>query len=232
MQQKPVTFWGRFIHRLNHMRSITRLGISVAFALLMSFLLLPVRMEELTRVMLGWDFYCICVMVLLLIGWATMKPQQIRLLAKREDSSRGVVFVLVLVACLTSLVAVLDLLGHKKAWVLDRGTEAAIYLSGVALSWILLHTVFTLRYAHAYYGDHPNNPEQQAGGLQIPGDEPPTYVDFAYFSFVIGMTFQVSDISITSHRIRKWVLIHGLLSFLFNTVIVALTISEVVSLQP
>jgi uncharacterized membrane protein len=232
MHQKPVTAWGRFIHRLNHIRSITRLLISVAFALLMSFLLLPVHMEALTRVMLGWDFYCLCVMVLVGTSWATMQPQQIRLLAKKQDSSRGVVFVLVLISCLTSLVAVLDLLGHKKAWVLDRGTEAAIYLSGVALSWVLLHTIFTHRYAHAYYGDHPNNPDQQAGGLQIPGDDAPTYVDFAYFSFVIGMTFQVSDIAITSSRIRKWVLIHGLLSFLFNTVIVALTINEVVSLQP
>lgn len=232
MHKEPVTFRGRLIHRLNHIRSIYRLLIGVLFALLMSVLLLPLRMEWLTRVMLGWDFYCVCIMVLVGITWATMQPTQIRLLAKKQDSSRGVVFALVLIASLTSLVAVLDLLGHKRAWVLPRGTEAAIYLSGVALSWVLLHTVFTQRYAHAFYGDHPNNPDQQAGGLQIPGDVPPNYIDFAYFSFVIGMTFQVSDISITSPHIRKWVLLHGLLSFLFNTVIVALTINEVVNLQP
>jgi uncharacterized membrane protein len=231
MYKEPVTFWGRVVHRLNHIRSIHRLLIGVLFAILMSFLLSPIRMEALTRVMLGWDLYATCVLSLVAVTWATMKSAQIRVQARIQDTSRGVVFLLVVLASLTSLVAVMVLLSHKAAWILPRGAEAAIYLTGVVLSWILLHTIFTWHYAHIYYGDHPCHPDKEAGGLQIPGDEPPNYVDFAYFSFVIGMTFQVSDIAITSHRIRKWVLLHGLLSFLFNTVIVALTINEVVNLQ-
>lgn len=230
MHKEPLSH--KIIHWLNHLRSVTRLIIGVVFALAMNFVLAGIHMEWLTRVMLGWDCYCICVLTIILITWATTDPQQIRLLARRQDSSRGIVFVLVIAACITSLIAVLDLLNHKKGWLLPKGAEAGIYLSGVVLSWIILHTIFTFKYAHDYYGDHPNNPDEKCGGLDIPGNQPPNYVDFAYFSFVIGMTFQVSDIAITSHSIRKWALFQGLLSFLFNTVIVALTINEVVNLQP
>ena|ERR1700744_2497770 len=232
MHKEPVSVSHRIIHWLNHLKSVNRLIIGVAFALLMEFILQGIKLERLTRVMLGWDCYCICVLTIIFITWSTMQPQQIRILAKRQDSSRGIVFLLVVGACLTSLVAVLDLLGHKKAWLQPRWVEASIYITGVFLSWIILHTIFTFKYAHDYYGDHPNDPNRPAGGLQIPGDLLPDYVDFAYFSFVIGMTFQVSDIAITSHNIRKWALFQGLLSFLFNTVIVALTINEVVNLQP
>ncbi|TDX01966.1 DUF1345 domain-containing protein [Dinghuibacter silviterrae] len=231
MYKEPVTFWRRLVHRLNHLRSINRLTIGVLFAILMSFVFLSIRMELLTRIMLGWDLYCFCIMVLVGITWFTMGAAQMRIQARIQDNSRGVVFALVLTASLTSLAGVMVLLSHKAAWVLPRQAEACIYLTGVALSWFLVHIVFTQHYAHAYYGDHPCHPDKEAGGLQIPGDTPPNYLDFAYFSFVIGMTFQVSDIAITSQHIRKWVLLHGLLSFVFNTVIVALTINEVVSLQ-
>jgi uncharacterized membrane protein len=232
MHQEPVSLSGRLIHRLNHLKSMYRLLMSVGVSVLATLVLLGVHMEPLTRIMVGWDIYCLAVLVLLGISFFTMQSQNIRILARKQDNSRPVVFLIVLIACLTSIVAVMDLLSNKNGWVLPRRLEAFIYLGGVALSWILLHTTFTLRYAHGYYGDHPNNPDQFAGGLVIPGDVAPTYLDFAYFSFVIGMTFQVSDIAITSPRIRKWVLLHGLLSFVFNTVIVALTINEVVNLQP
>ena len=231
MHKEPTTLSGRFIHRLNHLRSITRLFICVVVAVVCTIFLFQVKMEALTRVMVGWDIYSFCVLTLLLTNFVTMKTDQIRILARKEDSSRAVVSVIVMVACLTSLAAVLALLNNKKGWQLNHGLETFIYLSGVVFSWILLHTTFTIKYAHIYYGDHPSDPSQVAGGLLIPGDEKPDYGDFAYFSFVIGMTFQVSDINITSKHIRRLALLHGLLSFLFNTVIVALTINEVVNLQ-
>jgi len=81
------------------------------------------------------------------------------------------------------------------------------------------------------YGDHPLDPDTHTVGLQIPNELWPDYLDFAYFAFVIGMTFQVSDIEISSRTIRRVALVHGLLSFLFNTVIVALTINVVVDLR-
>jgi uncharacterized membrane protein len=101
----------------------------------------------------------------------------------------------------------------------------------VICSWFLLHTMFAYRYALLYYGDHPLDPDQHTVGLQIPNELWPDYLDFAYFAFVIGMTFQVSDIEISSRTIRRVALVHGILSFLFNTVIVALTINVVVDLK-
>lgn len=131
MHKEPLSH--KIIHWLNHLRSVTRLIIGVVFALAMNFVLAGIHMEWLTRVMLGWDCYCICVLTIILITWATTDPQQIRLLARRQDSSRGIVFVLVIAACITSLIAVLDLLNHKKGWLLPKGAEAGIYLSGVVV---------------------------------------------------------------------------------------------------
>ena len=94
----------------------------------------------------------------------------------------------------------------------------------VVSSWTLLHTLFTLRYAHIYYQQNP------AGGLNFPDTKQPGYADFAYVSFGIGMTSQVADVGPTSQRFRRLILMHSLLSFAFNTLIVALSINVVASL--
>ena len=129
-----------------------------------------------------------------------------------------------------AMTRVMILLGSK-AFLLGKGVETFIYITGVICSWFLLHTIFAYRYALLYYGDHPLDPDLHTVGLQIPNELWPDYLDFAYFSFVIGMTFQVSDIEISSRTIRRVALMHGILSFLFNTVIVALTINVVVDLK-
>jgi uncharacterized membrane protein len=95
---------------------------------------------------------------------------------------------------------------------------------------LLLHAVFGLRYAHKYYGDSEIDAKKHAGGLKFPDEVRPDYRDFAYFSYVIGMTCQVSDVAVTSREMRRLVLLHGILSFAFNTVILALTINTVSSL--
>ncbi len=102
-------------------------------------------------------------------------------------------------------------------------------LATIVLSWLLMHAVFGLRYAHKYYDDDANSAHKHVGGLKFPGDDRPDYRDFAYFSFVIGMTCQVSDVDVTSREMRRLVLLHGILSFGFNTVILALTINTVSS---
>jgi len=97
---------------------------------------------------------------------------------------------------------------------------------GILLSWSMVHTTFTFHYAHLYYDDDEDeNSDADAGGLDFPKDKEPDYLDFAYFSFVIGMTFQVSDVQITRRNLRRHVLIHGLISFALNTFVVALTIN-------
>lgn len=217
-----------WFHRLP---SIYKLIISFAVSTVISVALLPFRMESMTRVMIGWDCFSLCMIIISGVIFASMHPRQIRLLAKTEDSGRIVVFIIVLIAILGSLLGVLLLLGNKNNWLLSKSLETAVYIAGVIFSWVLMHTLFTYRYALLYYGDHPLDPSTRTVGLQIPNELWPDYLDFAYFAFVIGMTFQVSDIEISSRTIRRVALLHGFLSFLFNTIIVALTINVIVDLK-
>jgi len=218
-------------HWFYRIRAIYKLLICLSIATVSYILLLPVRMEAFTRTMIGWDIFSLCEIVVSLAIFSAVCPKQLRVLASREDASRPVVFTIVIGAILGSLGGVLLLLKNQTAWLLSEGLETAIYIAGVTFSWILLHILFTSRYAHLYYGDHATKKGEMAKGLDIPGNDAPDYMDFAYFAFVIGMTFQVSDITISSRQIRRVVLMHGLLSFLFNTVIVALTINVVVNLK-
>ena len=95
-------------------------------------------------------------------------------------------------------------------------------------SWLVVHTLFTLHYAHVYYRSLARRPSVEA--LEFPGKDAPDYLDFAYFSFVIGATAQTADISVSSSEMRRLALLHGMLSFLFNTVILALSINMLASL--
>jgi uncharacterized membrane protein len=138
-----------------------------------------------------------------------------------------VIFVFVVVAACASLFAVgfLVSVGSGQAGHLVLG------LATVVLSWSLIQTVFGLHYAHAFYGDSDQSGERRhAGGLLFPGERMPDYFDFAYFSFVIGMTCQVSDVQITSHRMRRLALLQSVLAFGFNTIILALLINTVFDL--
>jgi uncharacterized membrane protein len=115
------------------------------------------------------------------------------------------------------------------------GSEPAFYLAMViatiVLSWSLVHTVFSLHYAHAYYGpaDDEDDADGLVGGLEFPSDTTPDYWDFMYFSYVVGMTCQVSDVQISGKNLRRMALIHGVVAFFFNTIILALTINIVAS---
>jgi uncharacterized membrane protein len=228
--QNKASYKDTLTHKLNHLKSVYRLASGLCLGLISYICMSGIHAEVLTKVMASWDVFCIWILTINGILFTTMKPHQIRLHSRAQDASRGIVSLIVVIASFSSLVGVMFLLHNKRHWLLDPHLEAFIYLFGVVCSWLVMHMVFTLRYAHEYYGDHPNDPTQPAGGLQIPGDSNPSYMDFAYFSYVIGMTFQVSDISITSAKIRKLALVHGMLSFGFNTVILALTINEVVNL--
>jgi uncharacterized membrane protein len=217
-----------WFHRLP---AIYKLVISFAVATVVSVALIAVRMEGMTRIMIGWDSFSLSMIIISCVIFFSMRPRQIRVLAKSEDAGRIVVFFIVLVATIGSLLGVLLLLGNKGNWLLPKGVETSVYIAGVIFSWFLLHAMFTYRYALLYYGDHPLDPDSHTVGLQIPNELWPDYLDFAYFAFVIGMTFQVSDIEISSRKIRRVALLHGILSFLFNTVIVALTINVIVDLK-
>jgi len=177
----------------------------------------------------GWNAFAAMILALdWLIIWTT--PQRkIRERAQQEDLSRLLIFIFVVVAACAALFAVGFLIrAHKDQIGGHLVIHLLLTLSTVISSWALLHTVYSLRYAHAYYGDSDEpGVHQHAGGLLFPGDRPPNYFDFAYFSFVVGMTCQVSDVQITSRRMRRITLIHSILSFGFNTLILALLINTV-----
>ncbi len=173
----------------------------------------------------------------MVLFWLTIlkaEVHEIKYIAKREDSSRTLVFIFVLAAAVIGLFAVIFLLRILP----DRNAAGYWYHIGfsffsVILSWALIHTIFTFRYAHLYYTcrrEEEGIEKEDEGDLQFPNEDSPDYLDFAYFSFVIGMTFQVSDVAITSRQIRHLALFHGLISFVYNTVILALSVSIIAEL--
>jgi len=155
----------------------------------------------------------------------------IRKHSKQEDGSRIYVFLLVVITSFASLFTVLLLMSSQSSKDTPQTIFIPVAISGMLLSWLMVHTIFAFHYAHLYYGDDTNDSSKHAEGLEFPGEKKPDYVDFAYFSFVIGMTFQVSDTEVTSRSIRRLVLLHGLLSFGLNTFVVALTINIIAGLM-
>jgi uncharacterized membrane protein len=215
------------IHKLHEAHKLI-LGLLLA---VIAWFVIPVdRLDNLPHLMLGWDVFALTLLILNWITFFTTSSQDIRKRAKVEDSSRIVIFSLVLVCTFASMLAVILLLvtrSEKQDW---KGLYLTVAIAGMVFSWLLVHTIYTLRYAHLYYGNRPDKKDTHAGGLDFPEEEHPDFMDFAYFSFVLGMTFQVSDIQITSKSLRRMALMHGMLSFGYNTIIVALTINVVAGL--
>lgn len=182
-----------------------------------------------TDLIASWDTYTLLVLCL---AWAVIArtPQtKLRAHARAQDISHLLISIFVVVAASVALFAVAFLLGASRTGPRPQLTaNVVLTLSTVVLSWALVHTVFGLHYAHVFYGesDEPGE-DRHAGGLDFPGRDAPNYFDFAYFAFVIGMTCQVSDVQITSRRLRRVTLLHSVLSFAFNTVILALLINTV-----
>lgn len=214
------------LHRLSHLPATLRLFTGIALGVAAGFLS-PTHYHLLIRLIIGWDVFALTALVLLWVSIYTADTDSIRATASSEDLSRLLSFVFVLVAAAASLLAVVLLLGSTHG--LPPGKMALhIALSGVAVatSWLLVHTVFTLRYAHMYYDAGPEG--NDVGGLDFPGDnKEPDYLDIAYFAFVVGMTAQTADVSISGRSIRRLTLLHGLISFAFNTALVALVINGV-----
>ena len=180
-----------------------------------------------SSIVLGW-----AVASLVYVSWvwlliARMGPAETKSHAAREDPERRVADGLILVASLASLAAVAMLLVDARSASATRsGVLAAMALGSVALSWLLIHTLFTLRYASQYFASDP------PGGIDFnTKDEQPRYVDFAYVAFSLGMTFQISDTNLLTSAFRATALRHALLSYVFGTVVVATTINLAVSLS-
>ncbi|MFL6514917.1 MAG: DUF1345 domain-containing protein [Chthoniobacterales bacterium] len=203
-----------------------RFGASVALAAAAAFFL-PDRVTSPAKAIAVWDFFATSVIVLAWIAIAITPPSGLRAHARAQDLSRLLIFSFVVAAACVALLAVAFVIrGHGSPAHAVVARKVLLGLSTVAVSWFLLHTVYSLHYAHLYYGDSDCD-EASDKGLDFPGDKDPDYLDFAYFAFVIGMTCQVSDVQVTTKRMRRITLLHGVISFGFNTVILALLINTI-----
>jgi uncharacterized membrane protein len=194
-------------------RTFIALGIA-----LVVFFLLPESRRLVTRALLGWDLFAAIYLVLAYIMMYRCDQSHIKSSSRLQDDGRILILIVTQLGALASIAAIVFELGASKKSV--PGLSLAVVT--IALSWILVHTSFALHYAHDYYrGSKP-------GGLQFPsGDthDHADYWDFVYFSFVIGMTAQVSDVGITDKIIRRTATVHGIISFVFNTALLALMVN-------
>ncbi|MFJ5696821.1 DUF1345 domain-containing protein [Arthrobacter sp. NPDC093139] len=180
---------------------------------------------------IGWAVASLTYVVWVWAVIGRLDPAGTRLHAVTEDPSRGVTDLLILAANFASLAAVAAVVidSHRGASSgRDEVGAGLLALSGVALSWMLVQTLFTLRYAELYYD--PEKRGEEPGGINFNQERPPQYSDFAYVATSLGMTYQVSDTNLESHRIRAEALKHGLLSYLFGTVILAATVNLLIGL--
>jgi uncharacterized membrane protein len=205
-----------------------RFAFSIGVAAIICFLLRG-HLSVLTESIAAWDAFATSGLALTWLTILTTPTSELRRRAKQQDLSRFAIFIFVIMAASAALFAVGFLVRTHRAEIRDHLTaHLLLALATVAYSWALVHTVFSLRYAHIFYGDTDDAADiERAGGLIFPEEEHPDYRDFAYFSFVVGMTCQVSDVQVTSRRLRRLTLLHGMLSFAFNTVILALLINTV-----
>lgn len=194
-----------------------RTFISLALGILV-FFLLPQAPRLATRLVVAWDVFAALYLVLAYIMMMRCDTSHIRRSAIMQDDGRFLLLLLTALGAFASLAAIVFELGASK------GNPAGLVLAivTIALSWTTVHTAFALHYAHDFYRS------KKPGGLQFPsGDEDAEadYWDFVYFSFVIGMTAQVSDVGITDRIIRRTATVHGIISFVFNTALIALMVN-------
>jgi uncharacterized membrane protein len=215
--------------RLNHLRQHGRFYGAAAVGVLVFLACWRLPLE--LRAILAGDVFFALYLALTAPIIGTSTPEQLRRNAAPEDEDGPVIVALTIGAVAFSVVAIFALVqaSGDAAW--PRGIRIALAAISIVLAWTVLHVVFAVHYAHLYYGDADEDPDtrRDRGGLIFPGDGEPDLWDFLYFSSVIGTTAQVSDVQVQAPHMRRRVLVHGVVSFFFNTVILALAINTAVS---
>jgi uncharacterized membrane protein len=178
-----------------------------------------------TRGIVGWDSGVIVFIVLALISMTDSDYQRMRTRAIEHDEGRHFMLGLAMVAAIASVAAIVaELSGAKSRGSVYEFFSVGLTASTIALSWFFLHLVFAIHYAHVYYTAEEADAAHKRG-LEFPDDEEPDYWDFLYFAIVIGSTSQTADVSIRSKEIRRIATAHCLISFAFNTAILATMIN-------
>ena len=183
-----------------------------------AFFVLPDSSRLVTRLLISWDIFAALYLVLAYIMMFRCGLAHIRRNAVLQDDGRFLILTVTALGAFASIAAIVFELGASHHAV----PQLLLATATITLSWAVVHTAFALHYAHDYYGG------AKPGGLQFPsGDQHDhaDYWDFVYFSFVIGMTAQVSDVGITDKTIRRTATVHGIISFIYNTALVALMVN-------
>ncbi len=193
------------------------IGLVVAAALLLLLTDRPV----VWALLVGWD---VCGGLYLVFAFHMMAASDVHHMRRRarlQDEGQLAILILTAVAALASLFAIFALLSTSHGQ--TRGmAEIILATVTILVSWAFTHTMFALHYAHEYYDENSGH----GGGMEFPGGEPePDYWDFMYFSFVIGMCAQVSDVTVSCKPIRRTVFAHSVVSFIFNAALLALTVN-------
>ncbi|MEZ0608298.1 DUF1345 domain-containing protein [Fibrella sp. WM1] len=200
-----------------HHRLLIGFGVAaLTFTIASRYVIWPLQL------LITYDSYALTVNALAWLSMTYLHPLEALKAYKLQDSGRVLILIFAITAAMASFFAVIFLLDVVKQL---NGHHLRLYiiLSAITVinSWVLLHSLFTLRYAHLYYRQEPGE------GLNFPDTKQPVYEDFAYVAFGIGMTSQVADVGPTNSAFRRLILVHSLLSFAFNTLIVALSINVV-----
>ncbi len=193
------------------------------------YVAMPRSLPLAMRSAIGWDVGAVLFLALTLFAVGNATPERLSSRASRQDSKMWIILALIVIAGAASLASL--------AFVMQKGESATaaplfaqIIVSSVTIfvSWLFVHATFAIRYAHYFYGD-PDAKGRHRGGLVFPGTERPDFWDFIYYSFVVGMTCQVSDVQVTSRAMRQMTLGHGVFAFFFNAGVLALAVNILAS---
>jgi uncharacterized membrane protein len=189
------------------------------------FFLLPSTLTSPTRAIIAWDAFVTIFLSLIFHLFTVQRPQHMPADAAAQEEGEWTIFWITVGAVTASFAAIIYQFSASKGLApSERGLHVGLVAFTLFASWLMTHVVFALRYAHEFYETSPGGGGID-GGLEFPGDAEPDYWDFMYFALVLGMTFQVSDVVITARTLRRVATLHGLLGFLFNTVVIALTVN-------
>ncbi len=210
-------------------RGRPRLFIALLVGLLAEALL-PSSLPRVTHGILAWDIGVIAYLLLVAELFLSERIADMAYDAARQEEGEWTIFWLTVGGTIASFGAIFSALsGVSQLPPPQKAMHVALVACTLLATWLMTHTTFGLRYAHEYYSKSPGRQEVD-GGLDFPGEKNPDYLDFFYFAIVLGMTFQVSDVQITSRKFRRLAAAHGMLGFLYNTVILALTVNIAASL--
>jgi uncharacterized membrane protein len=221
-QAQPEASLGAGILRHFHAQKRFVLAFCVGLAVA---LFAPIE-NLIPRILAGWNAGGLLYLVLIAIKMVHAEVEGIKREAGIERESRIAVLFIVIFGSMCVLLALFaQLTALKSEHGFARNISIAVSVATIMLTWLLIHTVFALFYAHEFHSEGKDRVGGHGGGLDFPDDATPDYLDFLYFSFVVGTTAQTSDVAVTSRAMRRAVMLHGILSFFFNTAVIALAVN-------